>query len=491
MELTQDYTFIGRSNPVGCAAGWQYYLLAYAKAEGAGMTVLLRLACTSDATFYGYRTTGFVKVNGENIWQWESALPGADWSSSAAITVDGVRYLRHTDLGTCHAPAAAAYSVEAAWARVESVEPVPKWLPYYKTYANLSALCQAPGGGAELLEVGTAVVGASSYVRYSSGGDKAVLRFALGDWSQDVQVPPSGTFTAPLPVAAAHQFPQAVTATGTVTLLSYQGNTLLGSATEAVTMGLSAAEPTVEITSLAPVQQLPEGFGDLYIQGKSRLSAQLRSAGKLGAWIVSEGFLVEGVRYPAGGVSQLLHTPGTVTVTAYAVDSRGLESRQQREIRVWDYTRPTVELHEACRCDEAGSGVDGGGWLRLRVTGSAAVLDGRNGYALWWRWQPMDGSHSEKMSLGTAFDGVLGGSFEPQTGYTVQVGIRDGLGEETCTTVQLPTEAICAHRGRDFLALGMYSRQGGLECGWPARFYGQVYVGDQTLEQYIRSIIGG
>ena len=54
-----------------------------------------------------------------------------------------------------------------------------------------------------------------------------------------------------------------------------------------------------------------------------------------------------------------------------------------------------------------------------------------------------------------------------------------------------PVEAICAHRGRDFLALGMYSRQGGLECGWPARFYGQVYVGDQTLEQYIRSIIGG
>ena len=102
--LTGDYQYIGRSSAVSCSAGWNYYILLYAKTSGNistgkhTVTVLMRLACTSDSSFYGYRTDGSVTVAGTNAIAWSNAQkPAAAWGG--ALTVGGVYYYHYVDLG--------------------------------------------------------------------------------------------------------------------------------------------------------------------------------------------------------------------------------------------------------------------------------------------------------------------------------------------------------------------------------------------------------
>ena len=93
---------------------------------------------------------------------------------------------------------------------------------------------------------------------------------------------------------------------------------------------------------------------------------------------------------------------------------------------------------------------------------------------------------------GASFDGLLPGAVsDPQSSYTLCLGITDGVGQSASVTCTVLTEKIYWHRGSDFLALGMYTQHGGLECGWPARFYGDVFIGDVPLRAYIQNLITG
>lgn len=82
-------------------------------------------------------------------------------------------------------------------------------------------------------------------------------------------------------------------------------------------------------------------------------------------------------------------------------------------------------------------------------------------------------------------------SFGKSSSFVVQIGVTDKVGESAGMTFTILSEKVYWHRGGEFLALGMRRSSGGLEVAWDTRFYGDVYVGEYSLEEYIKKIIQG
>lgn len=523
--LTGDYQYIGRSSAVSCSAGWNYYILLYAKTSGNistgkhTVTVLMRLACTSDSTFYGYRTDGSVTVAGTNAIAWSNAQrPATGWGG--AITVGGVYYYRHTDLGEGSVEvntgwgAAKDISIATSWGRVESVNSVPSWLPYYKTYATANITVTLPmiAGASTINWAGNVTLGNACSVNWTPIGAalRYKLRFALGNWSYTTGVihpnTTSGyTYTGyGIPLDVANQIPASPTGTMAVTLYTYSdsgGTAQLGSAHTAyftVTVPDNAStKPGVGFSQLAPNSNLAAPFNGLYIKGKSRVYAEVAAYGRYGAYITEISFTVDGKTYGNGATSEYLNNAGNLTVVANVRDSRGFYNSYSTGITVHDYAKPTIQVSTCARSDASGNISDSGTSLKIAAQRSIFSVGGNNSCRMWYQWKlatAPDSGFSNQITLtsGDSYSGVITDVvFNKQASYVIRIGVTDGVGETVIAVFTILTEKIYWHRGNDFLALGMYTQNGGFECAWPARFYGPVYIGTQSLAEYIQNLMNG
>ena len=523
--LTGSYQYIGRTNAVSCAAGWNYYILLYAKTSGSistgkhTVTVLMRLACTSNSSFYGYRTDGYVQVAGANAIAWSNAQkPAAAWGGS--ITVGGVSYDRHTDLGEGSVEvntgwgAAKDVAISTSWGRVESVDTVPSWLPHYKTYATASITVTLPmiAGASAISAAGNVTLGNACSVRWTpiATSLRYKLKFALGNWSYTTGVIHPNTTAAytytgyTISLDVANQIPNSATGTMTVTLYTYSdsgGTVQLGSASSAtftVTVPNNAStKPSVGFSALTPVSSLASPFNGLYIKGKSRVKGTISVSGRYGASITASSFTVDGKSYANGDTSDYLTGTGTLTVTATVKDSRGFTNTAATTITGYDYAKPTIQVSTCARSDASGNLSDAGTSLKIAAQMSFFSVGGNNTCRMWYQWKlatAADNAFSGQVTLTNdgAYSGVITNVvFNKQASYVIRIGATDAVGEMATATFTILSEKIYWHRGNDFLALGIYSQNGGFECGWPARFYDQVYIGDVTLENYINNLISG
>ena len=142
MTLTSSYQYIGRSNGVRAyGQSLYYYILLYAKTTGSTSTgkhtvsVKMRLACADDSSFYGFYTSGSVKVGGVSAVSWSNQQkPNTDWSNSSSLTVGGYTYKRWVDLdeGTAVIDTDFAekdVTITASWQRLAISGTPPAWLP--------------------------------------------------------------------------------------------------------------------------------------------------------------------------------------------------------------------------------------------------------------------------------------------------------------------------------------------------------------------------
>lgn len=525
--LTGDYQYIGRTNAVSCSAGWNYYILLYAKTSGSvatgkhTVTVLMRMACTSDSTFYFYRTDGYVKVAGTNAIVWTNdQRPGVSWSNSPSLTVGGVYYYRYIDLGEGSVEvntgwgAAKDISISTSWGRVESVTTAPSWLPYYKTYATASITVTLPmiAGASTISTAGNVTLGNACSVRWTpiAASLRYKLKFSLGSWSYTTGVIHPNTTSAytytgyAIPLDVANQIPSSPTGTMTVSLYTYSdsgGASQLGSSdSETFTVTVpnnSSTKPSVSFSAITPVSSLDSPFSGLYIKGKSKVKATISASGRYGASITESSFTVDGNAYANGATSAYLSGTGTLSIKATVKDSRGFVNTYSTSITVYDYAKPTIRVSTCARSDASGNLSDAGTSLKIAAQRSFFPVGGNNTCRMWYQWKlatAADSAFSSQVTLtdNASYSGVITNVvFNKQASYVIRLGVTDGVGETSTATFTILTERIYWHRGNAFLALGIYSQAGGFECGWPARFYDQVYIGDVTLENYIKNLING
>lgn len=226
--------------------------------------------------------------------------------------------------------------------------------------------------------------------------------------------------------------------------------------------------PDVNMT-LTPVSTITNNdFANMYIQGKSKVMAELAASGKYGATIVAQSIKINGKSYKSGDTSNLLTQFGNVEIVGSVTDSRGFAKEVTQTITIVPYSKPTITDVDVYRCDADGNASDGGTYLKIKATRTyRTILAGgenknlckvqyryKTGSGSYSSWSDVAGINGNKVETGA----LLNGGLKAENSYTVQVRAVDTVGEYASTTVKIPTGKVYCHRDgeRNSFAFGGY-----------------------------------
>ena len=269
----------------------------------------------------------------------------------------------------------------------------------------------------------------------------------------------------------------------------------------------TTTKPSVSM-SLDPVSSLGSAFDGLYIQGKTKVKADLDATGQYGATIKSCSMKVGGTTYDYDDsyTSGYLSTPGNHTVYAYANDSRGFTGSTSQDITVIAYANPKILDAVAERCDANGTLSDTGTYLKIIAERSYSPvksggvqknfcqirfrykLESAPDYSEWTTILAGDSLSSNKIVTGA----LLGGVLSTESTYLVQIQAVDDIGESATTTVAIMTETVYMHRTKNAMGLGKYVEgENILDVAWDTHLRGEVKIGalGMTLKEYILAVI--
>ena len=236
-------------------------------------------------------------------------------------------------------------------------------------------------------------------------------------------------------------------------------------------------KPALSMT-LTPVTSAASNFGNVYIQGYSKVDANFSASGKYGATVSSASYSmsVHGKTYSSPYTSDYLSQSGTFTVTGSCTDSRGFTGTAEQEITVIPYFTPKVvpvdgESQVICaRCDANGNLRDSGTYLKIKAKRSYSKCADENGSqrnfcGLRYRYKHSSASdYSDWITLlgdnVTGTDEVitgalLGGSLLATDSYVVQVDAVDSIPNHTTMTFTIPTDKIYMHKAGSIRSLGI------------------------------------
>ena len=305
-----------------------------------------------------------------------------------------------------------------------------------------------------------------------------------------------------VPYDLAAQIPNSATGTGTLTCKTYSGSTLIG--TQAVTFTAtvpsnSTTQPS-DTLAVSPVSSLAAPFSGLYIQGRTKAKITHTSSGKYGATIKSYASMVDGQTYTGKApTTDILATPGTLTITGTATDSRGITGTATTSITVLAYTPPSVERNttaNALVCARAladGTLDDDGTALYVACSRKYSRLDGNNAASVQARYKAESGEWSAWVTFfaesasGDNYAGIIAGiTLAVELPYTIELRAVDKLGESGGTlSFAVPTSEATLDLGEGGNSLGVGRRahvgtEKRLDVAWDAHFEKGLQVSEAS-----------
>ena len=311
-----------------------------------------------------------------------------------------------------------------------------------------------------------------------------------------------------VPYDLAAQIPNSASGTGTLTCKTYSGSTLIG--TQAVnftaTVPSNSTTQPSDTLAVSPVSSLAAPFSGLYIQGRTKVKITHTASGKYGATIKSYAATVDGQTYTGQApTTDILATPGTLTITGTATDSRGIVGTALASIAVLAYTPPSVERNtstDALVCARAladGTLDDDGTALYVACSRKYSGLGGNNAASVQVRYKSESGEWSDWVTFfpesasGDNYAGIIAGiTLAVESPYTVELRAVDKLGESGGTlSFAVPTSEATVDLGEGGNSLGVGRRahvgtEKRLDVAWDSNFEknvrvdGDLFVGDLT-----------
>lgn len=166
------------------------------------------------------------------------------------------------------------------------------------------------------------------------------------------------------------QIPNANSGIGTIVVETYNGSTFIGSNSVNLTLVVpSDIVPSIsDFVNEVVAAGAPESFG--YLQGKSKVKLTIVGAtGNQGSTITS--YKITGANVDTSSssfVSPTLNNAGTVTYSAYALDSRGrMSNTVTTRINVKAYSSPRIDSFLSFRCLSNGRANDDGTFLSAQT----------------------------------------------------------------------------------------------------------------------------
>lgn len=260
----------------------------------------------------------------------------------------------------------------------------------------------------------------------------------------------------------------------------------------------NAATRPSEAIAVAPVSALPAPFNALYIQGRTQAKITHTASGKFGATIKQYSASVEGKAYSGKTVtSDTLQTPGVLTITGTATDSRGFSTTASKTVTVLAYNTPSVVRNGntgrfvCARSTSDGTISEDGTALYVECSKSFSPLANNNKCTLRLRYAAEGGSWSNWITLlaessGNDYAGVTPGvTLSVSVVYTIEIQAVDKLGESGSVETRIPTSEMTFHLGENGKAVGIgrYASESGekrLDVAWDAHFEKGLQVGGAT-----------
>lgn len=218
------------------------------------------------------------------------------------------------------------------------------------------------------------------------------------------------------------------------------GGGKIGTDTKSFTVTVPAsAVPTIDTVKVVEyLSHISTNIG-AYVQGKSRVYAEMTASGIYGSTIRSYKITANetshnGRTYTTG----LLKNSGINRITFEIIDSRGRRASVAPEINVLPYSNPIIESVKAVRANEDGTENDDGTHAKVTIKGSISPLDNKNtkDFRIYYKKQNAS-TWSEKavtVSGYTADMSVVIPGFDVDSSYDIRFQVSDYF-----TAIQMDT----------------------------------------------------
>lgn len=397
-------------------------------------------AANSFTGYSDYRTTISVSINGSSVYSYNAARdfnPSAASSYSEVLT-SGTVTVSHNNDGSKTCACAASVSVASG-----TYSPGSASISQNLTLTTIPRASTASWSGDFVIGTGKAIT-----ITRASSSFTHKLTFALGSHTE-TPTSSAGTSYTWTPTAAnwAAQFPTQTSRTGTLTLYTYNGSTLIGSNAYTFTLKIPDSwKPSVSL-SLSPysTNAFISGTG-LYVAGYSAIQAAATATAATGAAIVSytfSGAFSKTVQTSATSTTQtsgVIATSGSKSVTVTVTDARGRTGTATVTCSYTSYAFPAVSALSYAR-----GTYSGGTWTAsdsgedLRVVFSATCSLSSQGNSMTYSVPAMSATGSntsgESVTLYRTGIGTV-------TAYTVTVTVTDSVGNSSSRSVFVPTVEI-------------------------------------------------
>ena len=332
-------------------------------------------------------------------------------------------------------------------------------------------------------------------MQFEAGMDTGWVDVAAGVTSVAISIPASWSNYIPNATEAGP---------GTLALETYNGSTLIGTHHQ---YGLiyqvpESAVPLIDNVAVSVARTIDgmtyANIGDIYTQNKSGVRVQAEAEAQAGATIASMSVSIAGYSGSAYNTTEaddeidftsgLLTISGSTVITVTATDTRGRTSTATETISVTPYSPPFGTL-EVNRANALGTEDDLGTYAIYELTKAYSAI-GTNALTVTMTAQ------STTATLANDTGDILPGnrlSFSVDQEYTITVTLADAF-ETVTMTVKLPSAKfiIYAHHSGNKLAFMKAATQS-IPTGKTStiEFSGdsQIYIGNDTLEDYIRAIV--
>lgn len=317
----------------------------------------------------------------------------------------------------------------------------------------------------------------------------------------------------PLSKQLASQIPNSESGTGTLTCITYNGNTEVGRKSINFTLKVpSGVRPSISDFTPSIASTKPSGCG-LYVKNNSTVRWAVSASGIYGSTIrkcvisgpnLSYTSTLSSRSYMA--TSATLTTCGTKIYTVTITDSRGRTATKTQSIYVRDYNPPTITSITSFRSNADGSMNGSGQYVTHQLNASFYTLDDNNNIKIKaYSKKRSDATYSELNSVIVKDDKsdrtsytytYKDASFAVDTAYDFKIVISDSVGQYAMFYTNVGTKNVPLNISGDnsSIAIGGFAQKqadnkGLFRCEWAASFASSPQVdSDRNLKRDINDI---
>jgi hypothetical protein len=317
----------------------------------------------------------------------------------------------------------------------------------------------------------------------------------------------------PLSKQLASQIPNSESGTGTLTCITYNGNTEVGKKSINFTLKVpSDVRPSISAFTSSIASTKPSGCG-LYVKNNSTVQWAVSASGIYGSTIrkcvisgpnLSYTSTISSRSYMA--TSATLTTCGTKIYTVTITDSRGRTATKTQSIYVSDYNPPTITSITSFRSNADGSMNGSGQYVTHQLNASFYTLGDNNNIKIKaYSKKRSDATYSESNSVIVKDDEsdrtsytytYKDASFAVDTAYDFKIVISDSVGQYAMFYTNVGTKNVPLNISGDnsSIAIGGFAQKqadnkGLFRCEWAASFASSPQVdSDRNLKRDINDI---